>query len=170
MDSFYFNWRGKITIIPNRLDKIFCCMANMLQFWHNSNGIEVRSLLIDIYADPRCSTPWRGSCSRLAQGWFTPIRDQWFALQATPTRNELYAKKGKYRKLNQWPYLDATSFRLTWATTGVTSGRAALEVASGWRRSTRGPKSGCLRPSRRTWPNKRPAGEGHLPLKNKCQV
>ena len=43
-------------------------------------------------------------------------------------------------------------------------------MASGWRRSTRGPKSGCLRPSRRIWPNKRPAGEGPLPLKNKCQV
>ena len=55
--SFYFNGRLKITIIPKRLDKRFCCMVNMLQFWPNSNGVEVRSLLIDVYAVPGCSTP-----------------------------------------------------------------------------------------------------------------
>ena len=31
-DNFYFNGRLKITIIPKRLDKFFCCMVNMLQF------------------------------------------------------------------------------------------------------------------------------------------
>ena len=30
--SFYFNGKLKIAIIQKRLDKIFCCMVNMLQF------------------------------------------------------------------------------------------------------------------------------------------
>ena len=69
MDSFYFNGRLKFAIIPKRLDKKFSCMVNMLQFWPNLNGVEVRSLLIDVYADPGCSTlcrlipPFEITCS-----------------------------------------------------------------------------------------------------------
>jgi len=69
MDSFYFNGRLKFAIIPKRLDKKFSYMVNMLQFWPNLNGVEVRSLLIDVYADPGCSTACYFIVSIFAMSW-----------------------------------------------------------------------------------------------------
>ena len=49
-DSFSFNGRLKIAIIPNRLDEIFCGRAILLQILPNYLGKVVPSLLIDIRA------------------------------------------------------------------------------------------------------------------------
>ena len=57
MDSFYFNGRLKIAIIPKRLDKKFCTEVCLLHFLPKLKGEVVPALLIDVRPSFDHSTP-----------------------------------------------------------------------------------------------------------------